>query len=521
MAEFMLYVRTVLFGLTFALVMLSVPQRLSGRVLQFDRFAHYIERFNAEDVETITNYIPNSVAKHWLSENIPLFECPDREVEEIYYYRFWVYRKHIKLTPVGFVITEFLKPVKHAGQYNTISCAVGHHLAEGRWLWNQQYLRDYILFWLRGYNGGPQPHFHQYSSWFAWAVYQWYMVTDEKSFVTNLVDDLVADYNRWCEERELPEGLFWQYDVRDGMEESISGSRTNKNIRPTINAYMYGNAMAIAALARLAGRQSLVVEFENKANALRQRMLLKLWDSQAEFFKVRLENGELSDVRELIGYVPWMFGLAPVDEPYMRAWKELTNFHGFKSAFGFTTAEQRHIRFRTHGVGRCEWDGPIWPFATSQTLSALANVLRAKPETQISICDYFDAFIQYVQMHRHYGKPFIGEYLDEITGAWINRGDRSWHYNHSTFADLVISGLIGIVPTENEVMQLHPLVPEHVWDWFCLDNLNYKGRQVSIVWDRDGSKYKIRPGLTVIVGDKIVTNVPKLQPIVLPLPPKP
>jgi len=85
----------------------------------------------------------------------------------------------------------------------------------------------------------------------------------------------------------------------------------------------------------------------------------------------------------------------------------------------------------------------------------------------------------------------------------------------------VISGLIGIVPTENEVMQLHPLVPEHVWDWFCLDTLNYKGRQVSIVWDRDGSKYKIRPGLTVIVGDKIVTNVPKLQPIVLSLPPKP
>jgi len=40
----------------------------------------------------------------------------------------------------------------------------------------------------------------------------------------------------------LTNGLFWQYDVRDGMEESISGSRTNKNLRPTINSYMFGNA---------------------------------------------------------------------------------------------------------------------------------------------------------------------------------------------------------------------------------------------------------------------------------------
>ena len=46
---------------------------------------------------------------------------------------------------------------------------------------------------------------------------------------------------------EKEPGLFWQHDVRDGMEESISGSRRVRNARPTLNSYMYANAVAISA----------------------------------------------------------------------------------------------------------------------------------------------------------------------------------------------------------------------------------------------------------------------------------
>src|SRR5205823_3765970 len=145
----------------------------------------------------------------------------------------------------GFVITEFLAPMKHAGAFNTISCAAGFQLAEGRWLRNRRYLDDYTKFWLRGDHGKPEPHFHRYSSWFASAVYDRYLVDGNPKFATGLLDDLIADYRAWEHERGLPNGLFWQHDVWDGMEESISGSRTNQNMRPTINSYMFANARAI------------------------------------------------------------------------------------------------------------------------------------------------------------------------------------------------------------------------------------------------------------------------------------
>ena len=90
-----------------------------------------------------------------MAANVPLFDCPDASSKKIYYFRWWTYRKHIRQTPHGFVLTEFLTPVSHAGPHNTISCAFGHHLAEGRWLRDQRPLDEYTRFWFRsGPNGG-------------------------------------------------------------------------------------------------------------------------------------------------------------------------------------------------------------------------------------------------------------------------------------------------------------------------------------------------------------------------------
>ena len=215
---------------------------------------HYVDTFNAMEDEPVTNLIPNANAWEWMVAHIPFFDCPSRQLEEIYYYRWWTFRKHIKQTPHGRVLTEFISPVSHAGPYNTVSCALGHHLAEGRWLRDVSLLDEYTHFWFRSADdGGPASHFHNFSSWAASALYQRALVTGDTDFVVDLLPDLVRDYETWEAERKTPEGLFWQYDVRDGMEESISGGRRVKNLRPTINSYMVANAQAIAAIATLAG----------------------------------------------------------------------------------------------------------------------------------------------------------------------------------------------------------------------------------------------------------------------------
>jgi len=470
----------------------------------------YVERFNAMEDENVTNLVPNANSAEWMTQNIPLFDCPDSEFEEIYYFRWWSFRKHIVKAPAGFVITEFLTPVRHAGPYNTISCATGFHIAEARWLRDPQYANDYIQFWVRGNSGKPQTHFHKYSSWFADAVYNRYLVSGDGRLATDLLDDLVADYRLWEQERKDNSGLFWQFDVRDGMEESISGSRTNKNLRPTINTYMFANSRAIAAIAKMAGKSELAAQFAATAAQLKAAVQDRLWNPSAEFFEVLRDNGQFSNAREEIGFVPWAFGLP--DSGREKAWAQLIDPNGFRAPYGITTAERRHPQFRSHGVGTCEWDGAVWPFATSQTLIALANVLRNYQTTVVAPRDYFDTFATYVHSQYSNGKPYIGEYLDEVTGDWINgKGGRSRYYNHSTFADLIITGLIGLRPRSDAIVEVSPLVPDGVWDWFCLDGVKYHDRVLTITWDRDGSHYHRGTGLRILADGKEIARSEKLQ----------
>src|SRR4051812_12365749 len=112
-------------------------------LLSADAYQHYVDRFNATQPQDVVNLIPDAQSWEWMKQNVPLFECPDKTIEEIYYYRWWTFRKHLKQTPAGIVLTEFISPVKHEGSYQTISCAVGHHLAEGRWLRERRYLDEY------------------------------------------------------------------------------------------------------------------------------------------------------------------------------------------------------------------------------------------------------------------------------------------------------------------------------------------------------------------------------------------
>lgn len=220
----------------------------SGLVLKADNFRHYVDYFNKMEDENIVQAIPNAQAWDWMKTNIPLFECPQQNFEEMFYYRWWTLRKHIKQTPVGYAITEFLVPRNYADKYNLIGSAVGHHIYEARWLHDNKYLNDDMHVWYRGNNGKPMNKLHSYSSWNIYALYNRYLVNGDSSYLLNLLPDLETDYARWESEKRLPNGLFWQSDVKDGMEETISGGRKEKNARPTINSYMYGNVYAMAVM---------------------------------------------------------------------------------------------------------------------------------------------------------------------------------------------------------------------------------------------------------------------------------
>lgn len=477
-------------------------------VLNTEKLNKYVKSFNAEDKEGVKNFVPNAESFEWLSRNIPLFDCPDSAIQKVYYFRWWAYRKHLKKTEDGYVFTEFITPANHAGKHNTISSGLGHHINEGRWLLNPAYMEDYISFWFYVDPVHTKSRFHAFSSWIDDAVYNRYLVNQDKSFIQKLLPDLHKDYIRWEQAKQLPNQMFWQYDVRDAMEESISGGRKVKNIRPTINSYMYGNAKALVAMSAIAKNDTLKKIYNKKATELEKLVHEQLWDDDAKFFKVQYEKGGFCDAREAIGFIPWYFNLPRDEAKYAEQWDQLIDTAGFDAPWGLTTAERRHPLFRTHGTGSsCEWDGAIWPYATTQTLKGLSNLLNNyKHHGRMTKQVFYDQFHKYAMSHKFPslgGKIYLGEYQDEKTGEWLKGDDpRSEFYNHSGFADLVINDLVGLKPRADNVVEVSPLIPAGQWDWFCLDKVSYHGKILTILWDKTGTKYGKGKGLRIYADGK-------------------
>ena len=505
----------LLFFLIFILIQPVSAKKKSKEILHYDDFKCYVDYFNRMEDENIAQAIPNAQAWDWMKENIPLFECPQDNFEEMFYFRWWTLRKHIEETPVGYAFTEFLVQRSYSDKYNLIACAIGHHTMESRWLHDSKYLDQYLHVWYRGNEGKPLNKLGKFSSWTPYALLQKYEVDGDKDYMLDMLPDMAKSYRQWEKDRRLPNGLFWQEDVKDGMEEQISGGRRVKNARPTINSYMIGNARAIATMAELAGDHELHNLYAAKADTLTRLVESRLWNPDKEFYEtIREKTDSFAGVREEIGFIPWYFNIPSVDHSI--AWKQITEDDGFNAPYGITTAERRHPEFRTHGCCKCEWDGAIWPFATAQTLTGLANLLNNYHQDVVNDSVYFSQLEKYVESQYHRGRPYVGEYLDEVTGYWL-KGDqeRSRYYNHSTFNDLIITGLVGLRPRMDDVIEVNPLIPKGKWDYFCLDKVKYKGNILTIVWDKTGEKYMNGKGLYVLVDGKEIGRTDKLERLIV------
>lgn len=517
----------MLWGVVAGMGGVAAPES-NAAILTTDALENHVARFNADDEELYAN-IPNKDALAFLKENIPLFECPDENFERTFYFRWWTYRKHIRSTPDGYVITEFLPKVSWSRKHNTISCPAAHHFYEGRWLRNPRYLDDYAVFWLRK---GGKPR--QYSFWIADAYHARHLVTPNRELLVDLLPDLVENHKAWETGWDWgshrigrhENGMFYTIDDRDGGEQSIGGH----GYRPTLNSFMYGDARAIAAISRMAGDAPQAEQFEKKAATIKQLVQEKLWDEEAEFFKILPKEGAaLVDVRELYGYTPWYFNLP--DPGFEAGWRELMDPEGFHAPYGPTFAEQRHPRFVISYEGHeCQWNGPSWPLATCSVLTAMANVLNNYEQEVIDRRDYFETLGIYTRCHQFTRDdnqkvvPWIDENLNPYTGDWIARTrlkswkDGTWNegkggkergkdYNHSTYNDLIITGLVGLRPRADDKVVVNPLLPENTWDSFCLDRVPYHGRLLTIIWDKTGEKYGKGKGLIVLAdGEEIARS---------------
>ena len=198
----------------------------------------------------------------WYLDNIPFFECSDKEIEQVYYYRWKMYKAHIRNVGTNsYIITEFINHVPWDREpYCTINAASMHHIYEGRWLKDPRYMDGYIDYLFQ--NGGNN---RRYSESVADAAYARWLVNADSSFIFRQLDSMKYSYAQWQDHWDSSKQLYYIPAMPDATEYTIAsidasggtaGFEDGEAFRPTINSYMYGNAMAIARIARLKGDET-------------------------------------------------------------------------------------------------------------------------------------------------------------------------------------------------------------------------------------------------------------------------
>ena len=462
----------------------------------------------------------------WYLNNIPFFECSDKEIEQVYYYRWKLFKAHIRNTgPNKYVITEFINHVPwDRDPYCTINAASMHHIYEGRWLTDACYMNAYISYLCR--EGGNN---RRYSESIADAAYAYYLVNGDRNFIVAQLDSLKQTYDGWIDHWDSSKNLYYIPAMPDATEYTIAsidasggkdGFEGGDAFRPTINSYMYGNAMAISKIAALSGDQVASREYFDRAQALKTNVQQNLWNNSLQHFtdrfKVNNDYVKYWDFirgRELAGFAPWYFNLPDDNPQFNSAWNHLTDTTQLMGQFGFRTNEPSYEYYFKQfvyfeGKRGSQWNGPSWPYQSSQALTAMANLLNNYKQDIVTKSDYLHSLRLFT--NQHYladGKINLVENYDPNMGGPIVYYYWSNHYLHSSYNNLIISGLCGIRPAEGDTLYINPLIDSTI-NYFCISGLNYRGHKVTVAYDKDGTKYNAGKGLIVYVDGKKIPPTP-------------
>ena len=72
--------------------------------------------------------------------------------------------------------------------------------------------------------------------------------------------------------------------------------------------------------------------------------------------------------------------------------------------------------------------------------------------------------------------------------------------------------------TEDVCVRHAPMGPPGTWDWFCLDNVLYHGRFLTILWDKTGTTFGKGKGLRIFADGREIAATETLSRLKAKLP---
>lgn len=456
----------------------------------------------------------------WFRRNVPHFDCPDEAFNRLWYYRWYLARWNLVEPRLGNLTHPVFYEGKHGDWFPTvITFSSPHIIAETRWLADERLWQGQALTHAEHMQEGYYRCVRAdwigkfYTNWISAAAWEALLVRPEESTLRRLAPAMLADLKGTLAAFD-PDGdllpappSHW----RTGMEWQpsffyFSGYRTPEGEgeearleRVDFASYLWANARAASLAAAKAGDADGAKRAAEIADKVRAAVLAKMWVREEGkgkvpgapfFFSIREDDDAPALVREIVGFYPYAFGLVPEgDERYRGGLRPLLDRSAFATPVPVATVERSCPAYSPHpstwpvgkGGSRCTWNGPVWPHANSLALRALVEGICRYEEPGLPRSAVWEFLRAYTLMQLEGGdpgRPLTLEYYDAQSGEGVGCLD----YFHSTYNDLIIRCVAGLVPRDDDVIELDPLVEQ--WDHFAFEGIPYRGHRLDIVWQR-------------------------------------
>lgn len=289
----------------------------------------------------------------------------------------------------------------------------------------------------------------------------------------------------------------------------------DESYRINLNTFQTAAAYTLSKIAAMIGKSEESAVYRQKGDALKTAIFEKLWKDDIAFFaEITYPEQRRIIGKESNAYSAWSFHLTPDEHRYNKAWEYALREDVFLAKFGLTSLEKKNPHYMQPFGHACLWNGPVWPYTYSLILTGMANLLTDYHAHEVTKEQYYDLLRRFALCHYENDSTedlAVRENHHPEENHWLAQAK---DYNHSTFVDNVLNGLLGIRPSEN-ALTVNPLIPA-AWDYFCLTDVNWCGKSLTVVYDKTGEKYQAGQGLMVFVDDVPVKQTDCLQKIVIP-----
>ncbi|MEU1939481.1 MGH1-like glycoside hydrolase domain-containing protein [Streptomyces coeruleorubidus] len=505
---------------TAKVVMGFVTDEIPGSRTEYDAYAGY---------SAATAFATHVRAyNRWWAQNVPYIDVPEPAIKKNIYYRWWLMRfNHLDADIPGQTFQFPTSTEGVLGYNNAIALTQPMHIDDLKYLRDPSYAYGDWLSVGQTSKGGrfmdnpgdPENWSNSYTQYIAEAAWKSYQIHGgQPAIAAGLARYAEGDVKGQLAHYDHDDNKLIEYDwgaLTGNDADAVSFHWKPGNMDRAESAYQYSGALAAAQAYEATGNTAKASEMRTLANQIKDAIVDVLWNPNRQLFEHRLKStNEWVPWKEINNYYPFSVGAVPSTATYRQALR-LFDDPAQYPVFPFFTANQADKKAAAE-AGEPGSNNFSTINSTVQ-FRLYSSVLRNYPNSWMNATDYkkllyWNTWAQYVGGDTRW--PDANEFWADWNGNSINY--RSWiHHNILGSSNwTVIEDVAGLRPRNDAKVELSPI--DIGWSHFTVDNLRYRGADLSIVWDdpADGvARYPGVPeGYSIYVNGDRAATVSSLTP---------